>query len=103
MKYSEFNDCKISRLGFGTMRLPMHPDGTIDYEAGKEMVDYALDNGITYFDTAYKYHEGEAEIFCREALTAFATTICHCKAWQGQCRALRNLSDIHRLHCENRL
>ena len=51
------------------MRLPMHPDGTIDYEAGKEMVDYALDNGITYFDTAYKYHEGEAEIFCREALT----------------------------------
>ena len=63
MKYTQFKDSKISRLGFGTMRLPMHKDGTIDYEAGKEMVDYALSHGITYFDTAYKYHAGEAENF----------------------------------------
>lgn len=69
MKYTEFKDCRVSRLGFGTMRLPMHQDGTIDYETGKEMVDYALSHGITYFDTAYKYHAGEAENFCRAALT----------------------------------
>ena len=69
MKYTQFKDSKISRLGFGTMRLPMHKDGTIDYEAGKEMVDYALSHGITYFDTAYKYHAGEAENFCRAALS----------------------------------
>lgn len=69
MKYTGFKDCRISRLGFGTMRLPMHPDGTIDYETGKEMVDSAIAGGITYFDTAYKYHAGESENFCREALT----------------------------------
>ena len=69
MYYNEFNGDKISRLGFGTMRLPMHGDGTIDYEAGQEMIDYALANGINYIDTAYKYHEGESENFVGEALS----------------------------------
>ncbi|MBQ1959139.1 MAG: aldo/keto reductase, partial [Firmicutes bacterium] len=68
MKYTQFRAANASRLGFGTMRLPMHADGKIDFEAGKEMVDFAIANGITYFDTAYKYHAGESEIFCREAL-----------------------------------
>ena len=68
MKYTDFSDKKISRLGFGTMRLPMDAQGEIDYEEGKKMVDYALEHGITYFDTAYKYHAGEAEYFCREVL-----------------------------------
>lgn len=69
MKYREFKGMNVSRLGFGTMRLPMDSEGNIDYEAGKEMVDYAIANGITYFDTAYKYHAGEAENFVREGLT----------------------------------
>ena len=41
MNYTEFKDKKISRLGFGTMRLPMDDQGKIDYAAGQEMVDYA--------------------------------------------------------------
>ena len=69
MKYTDFKGDKISRLGFGTMRLPMKADGSIDYTAGQEMVDYALANGITYFDTAYKYHEGESENFVGAALS----------------------------------
>lgn len=69
MYYNEFNGDEISRLGFGMMRLPMHEDGTIDYEAGQEMIDYALANGINYIDTAYKYHEGESENFVGEALS----------------------------------
>ncbi len=69
MKYTEFKEAKVSRLGFGTMRLPMDSEGKIDFNAGREMVDYAIANGITYFDTAYKYHAGESEIFCREALS----------------------------------
>lgn len=68
MKYTQFRAANASRLGFGTMRLPMDAEGKIDFEAGKEMVDFAIANGITYFDTAYKYHAGESEIFCREAL-----------------------------------
>ncbi|MBR5230068.1 MAG: aldo/keto reductase [Firmicutes bacterium] len=68
MKYTDFKGKQISRLGFGTMRLPMDSEGNIDYEEGKGMVDYAIAHGITYFDTAYKYHGGESENFCREAL-----------------------------------
>lgn len=69
MNYTDFKGKKISRLGFGMMRLPMHEDGTIDYENGQEMIDYALANGINYIDTAYKYHEGESENFVGEALS----------------------------------
>lgn len=68
MKYNDFKGKKISRLGFGTMRLPMDAEGNIDYEAGQEMLDYALANGINYIDTAYKYHEGESENFVGAAI-----------------------------------
>lgn len=68
MKYNEFKGKKISRLGFGTMRLPMDTDGNIDYAAGQRMLDYALANGINYIDTAYKYHGGESENFVGAAI-----------------------------------
>lgn len=58
----------ISRLGFGLMRLPLDKDGKIDYPQGEEMVDKALESGITYFDTAYMYHSGESERFIGKAL-----------------------------------
>ena len=69
MNYTDFHEKQISRLGFGMMRLPMHKDGTIDYEKGQEMIDTALAKGITYIDTAYKYHDGESENFVGEALS----------------------------------
>ena len=61
MIYSEFQGKKLSALGFGTMRLPKHEDGTIDEQAVAEQVRYAIDHGINYFDTAYFYHSGESE------------------------------------------
>ncbi len=64
---------KISLLGFGTMRLPRVSEETqeIDYNTGREMVDYAVKNGVNYFDTAYMYHEGGAETFISSALSAY--------------------------------
>ena len=56
------------RLGFGLMRLPKKADGGIDVEQVKEMVDLFLDAGMTYFDTAYVYDDGESERAAREAL-----------------------------------
>ena len=53
MIYTEFRGLKLSRLGFGTMRLPKCPDGSIDEQATKIMVDDALASGVNYFDTAY--------------------------------------------------
>ena len=64
MRYTNFKDLKISAIGFGTMRLPKDQDDNIDYEKGEEMVAAAFKGGINYFDTAYKYHEGESENFC---------------------------------------
>jgi len=59
-----FHDMNLSLLGFGTMRLPLSGDGgnaPIDEAAVNEMVRFAYDNGVNYYDTAYPYHDGESE------------------------------------------
>ena len=61
MIYREFQDQKVSLLGFGTMRLPLNPDGSIDEAQVRQMTRYAIDHGVNYFDTAYPYHNGESE------------------------------------------
>lgn len=56
--HSIFRD-ETKKFGFGLMRLPqVDPNdwqSPIDVEACKEMVDYFLENGFTYFDTAWMY------------------------------------------------
>ena len=61
---------KLSALGFGAMRLPVisEEDRTIDENAVFDMVDYAMANGINYYDTAYGYHGGQSEIVMGRAL-----------------------------------
>ncbi len=49
------------RLGFGLMRLPKNPDGSIDVPQVCEMTDRFLAAGGTYFDTAYVYDGGNSE------------------------------------------
>lgn len=61
MIYSEFKNKKLPLLGFGTMRLPVRADGEIDRETFQMMVDYAMENGVNYFDTAWPYHSGLSE------------------------------------------
>ena len=60
-----------SPLGFGCMRLPTLPDGKIDWEHGQKMVDYAYENGVNYFDTAWNYHNEESELFIGAALKKY--------------------------------
>lgn len=71
MIYTEFQHEKLSALGFGTMRLPVLAGGTIDEAQVAEMVKYALDNGVNYFDTAYPYHGGLSEIVIGKVLSAY--------------------------------
>lgn len=68
MLTNEFQDKILSRLGFGTMRLPVDANGKIDEAQVIDMTAYAIDRGINYFDTAYPYHDGESErvISCRD-------------------------------------
>ena len=60
MLYSEFKGKKLSRLGFGTMRLPLNPDGSVDEAQVAEMTRYAMEHGVNYFDTAWPYHQGKS-------------------------------------------
>ncbi len=62
MKYRDFQGEKISLLGFGLMRLPKTEDGAIDEDAFIRMADYAVENGVNYFDTAWPYHGGNSEL-----------------------------------------
>ena len=64
MRYVTFHGEQISRLGFGFMRLPVHngDQSQVDYGKAEEMVLYALENGVNYYDTAYPYHNGHSEM-----------------------------------------
>ena len=66
MQYVKFgrHGLDVSRLGFGTMRLPTVKDGektVIDRPRAIGMIRRGIDGGITYVDTAYMYHDGESE------------------------------------------
>lgn len=61
MIYSDFQNKKLSLLGFGAMRLPCLADGSIDEAQVAEMTRMAIEAGVNYFDTAYPYHGGQSE------------------------------------------
>ena len=73
MYYNDFKDLKLSGLGLGCMRLPCidGDDSRPDPAAVQEMVDYAMANGINYYDTAWGYHDGNSETVIGEALKKY--------------------------------
>lgn len=70
MLYRDFKGLSLSRLGFGAMRLPCvdGDDAQPDQAAVDEMVDYAIEHGVNYFDTAWGYHGGQSEVVLGRAL-----------------------------------
>ena len=71
MKYREACGKRVSALGFGTMRLPLLEDGSIDQDQVQRMTDFAMENGVNYYDTAYPYHNGLSEISIGKALAKY--------------------------------
>ncbi len=67
----QFQDKLLPMLGFGTMRLPTLENGKIDESRVREMVAYAMENGVNYFDTAYPYHNSESEIVIGKVLNEY--------------------------------
>jgi uncharacterized protein len=76
----------VSVLGFGSMRLPIvggntgpadgfNPNKVIDEDETKKMVDYAIEHGINYFDTAYPYHAGKSELVMGKLLKPYREKI----------------------------
>ena len=61
------------KLGFGLMRLPLRNpevETDIDIYRMKQMVDLFLEQGFTYFDTAWMYHGFASESAVKEALSS---------------------------------
>ena len=61
------------KLGFGLMRLPVTVPGdaaSVDIETLSSMVDAFLEQGFTYFDTAWMYNAFKSECAVKDALIA---------------------------------
>ena len=73
MFYNKFQGIELSALGMGCMRLPVidSDDSRPDEAAVCEMVDYAMANGINYYDTAWGYHGGNSETVLGKALAKY--------------------------------
>jgi len=66
----KYKGLDISVIGFGAMRLPQK-DGEPDIEKTQEMVDYAMEHGINYYDTAWFYHGGKSELAVGEVMKKY--------------------------------
>lgn len=73
MIYKQFKDKKLSALAFGCMRLPIKNGvyADIDEQMAAEMIDYAMKNGVNYYDTAWGYHDGNSEIAMGKILSKY--------------------------------
>ena len=73
MIYKKFQDLQLSSLGMGCMRLPLidGEDSKIDVEKTEEMIRYAMENGVNYYDTAWPYHGGNSETVMGEILSKY--------------------------------
>ena len=78
MKYSKLgnSNLEVSRIclgcmGFGEATKGIH-SWTLSKEESKEIIKYALDNGINFFDTAMGYQNGTSEEFLGSAIKEYA-------------------------------
>ena len=69
----QFKDLQLSSLGFGAMRLTGKSSGWGGpiHESAKAMIDYSMEHGINFYDTAYFYHDGESERFLGKELAGY--------------------------------
>ena len=73
MEYSTLDKLgvRVSRLGFGCMRFPLTAEGKIDEPRAAAMLDTAYKAGVTYYDTAYFYHQHTGEAFLGRAMKRY--------------------------------
>ena len=73
MEYRQFCGDRVSLLGYGCMRWPSTkgPDGNAlyDQDSINTLVDYAIEHGVNYFDTAPVYCQGLSEELTGKALS----------------------------------
>lgn len=61
-----------SLLGYGCMRFPVDRETKcIDEERAQALIDRAMEAGVTYYDTAWFYHDKQSEPFMGRALSKY--------------------------------
>ncbi len=71
MIYSDLKGLRLFALGFSVMRLQVidGDDSRVDQAVVDTMVDYAMEHGANYFDTAYSYHGEMSKVSIEKALS----------------------------------
>lgn len=61
----------MKKLGFGLMRLPLinEEENEVDIKTLQELVDYYMQEGYNYFDTAHTYLNGNSEKAIKQVLS----------------------------------
>ena len=100
MENRKIRDNNVSLLGMGCMRLPLIPETEeIDVKRTEEMIAFAMNNGITYYDTAYPYHNGKSELVIGEILSKYPRNSFYLASkmpsWQ-----IKTLDDAKRIFAE---
>ncbi len=67
----KYKDIEVPLLALGCMRLPMTKDNEIDQAEVDRMVDYCMEHGANYFDTAYMYVDSKSEIAMGKSLKRY--------------------------------
>lgn len=73
MKYRTLGTIKdrVSCLGFGSMRFLTDKEGNIIQDKVNELIKTSMEAGITYYDTAYVYHDEHSEQALAEGLKPY--------------------------------
>ena len=67
----KFRELEIPLLGFGCMRLPMTKNNEVDMVELDKMVEYSMNHGANYFDTAYMYVDSKSETVMGKVLKKY--------------------------------
>ena len=93
----------MKKLGFGLMRLPLldsDDQTSFDKKQICEMVDSFLEQGFTYFDTAYMYHNFRSENVVKEVLVDRHPRESFLLATKLPSMSLKEVSDMERIFNE---
>lgn len=79
-----------SLLGYGCMRFPLNKDHTVDEEKARQLIGRAMEAGVTYYDTAWFYHDGESEPMLGRILSQYPRDS-YCLATKMPCSIIDSL------------
>lgn len=68
--WRKYKDIEVPLIALGCMRLPMK-NNEVDQKELDSMVEYCINHGANYFDTAYMYVEEKSELAIGKALKKY--------------------------------